>query len=63
MNTQSKPVLVATARAKTTVSHVTVWKLQTDIDNWPSWQSDIATVKLLGPLVPGTQFRWKAMEL
>lgn len=36
-----------------------VWSIQTDLEHWHEWQSDIAFVKLEGPLAPGTVFRWK----
>lgn len=40
-----------------------VWQIQADIENWPSWQPDIVTVKLDGDLKPGAAFRWKAQGL
>nr|WSW49633.1 SRPBCC family protein [Streptomyces sp. NBC_01001] len=38
----------------------TVWKLQTDIERWPSWQAPVTTAERLdhGPLRPGSAFRW-----
>ncbi|MGW8327018.1 SRPBCC family protein [Streptomyces sp. NPDC055897] len=38
----------------------TIWKLQTDVRRWPSWQAPVATVERLyhGPLRPGAAFRW-----
>lgn len=38
----------------------TVWALMSDIDGWSSWQSDIGTAKLNGPLAPGSPFKWKS---
>ncbi|MFB6721949.1 SRPBCC family protein [Kribbella sp. NPDC056345] len=37
-----------------------VWKLQTDLKNWPRWQKPVATIERLGhgPLRPGSAFRW-----
>ncbi|MEW6179936.1 MAG: SRPBCC family protein [Chloroflexota bacterium] len=40
-----------------------VWQIQTDLENWPKWQSEIAYVKLEGDLKEGTTFRWKAKGL
>jgi Uncharacterized conserved protein len=37
-----------------------VWRVLTDIANWPSWNPDIKSVSLEGPLAAGTRFRWKA---
>ncbi|WP_432898221.1 SRPBCC family protein [Micromonospora matsumotoense] len=38
----------------------TVWKLQTDVERWPSWQPAVLTSRRLdsGPLRPGSSFRW-----
>lgn len=38
----------------------TIWKLQTDVENWPSWQAPVLTNERLdhGPLRKGSRFRW-----
>ncbi|MFJ2776993.1 SRPBCC family protein [Kitasatospora sp. NPDC087315] len=38
----------------------TVWKLQTDVERWPSWQAPVETVERLdhGPFRKGSAFRW-----
>lgn len=38
----------------------TVWKLQTDVERWPSWQKPVTSMKRLdpGPLRKHSQFRW-----
>jgi Polyketide cyclase / dehydrase and lipid transport len=36
----------------------TVWRLHTDVDNWPVWQPDIASAQLTGPFAAGSEFRW-----
>ncbi|MFI7499066.1 SRPBCC family protein [Streptomyces sp. NPDC049687] len=39
----------------------TVWKLQTDVAHWPSWQPPVLTAERLdprGPLRKGSAFRW-----
>ncbi|PPK68582.1 SRPBCC family protein [Actinokineospora auranticolor] len=37
-----------------------VWKLQTDVERWPSWQEPVTTMERLdpGPLRAGSRFRW-----
>ena len=37
-----------------------VWKLHTDVAQWPAWQSAVTSAKRLdaGPLRPGSRFRW-----
>jgi uncharacterized protein YndB with AHSA1/START domain len=37
-----------------------VWRVLADIANWPSWNPDVKSVSLEGPLAAGTRFRWKA---
>lgn len=38
----------------------TVFKTQTDVERWPSWQDAVSTSERLdhGPLRPGSAFRW-----
>ena len=38
----------------------TVWKLQTDVERWPSWQAPVITAERLDPgrLKEGSRFRW-----
>ncbi|MGC4847222.1 SRPBCC family protein [Micromonospora sp. DT15] len=38
----------------------TVWRIQTDVERWPSWQKPVLSSKRLdhGPLRPGSSFRW-----
>ncbi|MBK3561418.1 SRPBCC family protein [Streptomyces sp. MBT56] len=38
----------------------TVWKLQTDVERWPSWQTHVTSMDRLdhGPFRPGSVFRW-----
>jgi hypothetical protein len=36
----------------------TVWRLQTDVNNWPAWQTDITTARLDVPFEPGNSFTW-----
>ncbi|GGS60607.1 SRPBCC family protein [Streptomyces violaceus] len=38
----------------------TIWKLQTDVESWPSWQPPVTTMERLdsGRLRKGSQFRW-----
>ncbi|MFK8843947.1 SRPBCC family protein [Streptomyces sp. Ac-502] len=37
-----------------------IWKLQTDVERWPAWQSSVETAERLdhGPLRKGSAFRW-----
>jgi uncharacterized protein YndB with AHSA1/START domain len=38
----------------------TVFSVISAIEEWPSWNSDVKSAKLEGPLQPGTVFRWKS---
>jgi hypothetical protein len=38
----------------------TVFAVISAIDRWPSWNPDVKSVELRGPVQPGTVFRWKA---
>jgi hypothetical protein len=38
----------------------TVFWVIAAIDEWPSWNEDVESAKLEGPLQPGTVFRWKS---
>lgn len=35
-----------------------VWRLLSNIDGWPKWQSTISFARTAGPLKPGTEFTW-----
>ncbi|MFD5394132.1 SRPBCC family protein [Streptomyces sp. NPDC127097] len=38
----------------------TIWRLQTDVERWPSWQDAVTTTERLdhGPFRKGSAFRW-----
>ena len=36
----------------------TVWRLQTNVNNWPAWQTDVTAAHLDGPFEPGNSFTW-----
>ncbi|MDP9295828.1 MAG: SRPBCC family protein [Actinomycetota bacterium] len=38
----------------------TVWAVISDLPGWPSWNSEIKSITLEGPVAPGTVFRWKS---
>jgi hypothetical protein len=52
----------ATAAAETRIDAdpQTVFAAMSAIDEWPSWNPDVKSAKLEGPVQPGTVFRWKA---
>ncbi len=38
----------------------TVWEVIADIAAWPSWNTDVKSMTLEGPVAPGSTFRWKS---
>jgi hypothetical protein len=38
----------------------TVFSVMAAIEEWPSWNPDVKSVELDGPVEPGTTFRWKS---
>ncbi len=37
-----------------------LWDVMSAIDDWPSWNPEIKSARLGGPLAPGSTFRWRA---
>jgi hypothetical protein len=37
-----------------------VWDVLVAIDRWPSWNPDVESVSMEGPVAEGSVFRWKA---
>ena len=38
----------------------TVWDVLTAIERWPSWNPDVKSMSMQGPVAEGSVFRWKA---
>jgi len=38
----------------------TVWNVLSDLPNWRSWNPDVQSMEVRGPIEPGTDFVWKA---
>ena len=41
-------------------SPFTVWKVLSDIQQWPQWVPHVAAVDLQGPFLIGSTFRWRS---
>jgi len=63
MNINSKASLIAKKETVINAPVHHVWKIQSDIDNWPKWQKEVSYAKLQGKLAKGTKFQWKAMGM
>ncbi|MFC7557984.1 SRPBCC family protein [Paenibacillus farraposensis] len=40
-----------------------VWRIQTDIDQWPTWQEYVTQSRLSGPIALGSTFQWETHGL
>ena len=38
----------------------TVWDVLADLSAWPTWNHDVKSMAVEGPLEPGSVFRWKS---
>ncbi|KPV60534.1 hypothetical protein QJ48_05055 [Paenibacillus sp. A3] len=41
----------------------TVWRIQTGIDQWPTWQKNVSEARLSGPIAVGSTFQWETHGL
>ena len=60
MNVNARAPAVARHQIMIMSSTDKIWNLLSDIDHWSSWHPAIKRSKLLGPLSPGSIFRWKS---
>lgn len=51
---------VARGELHIAASREVVWDVISDIGAWPSWNPDVKTSRLEGPLAVGSVFRWRA---
>jgi uncharacterized protein YndB with AHSA1/START domain len=51
---------VARAEVEVAATPEVVWDVLADVAAWPSWNPDVRSALLEGPLAAGTRFRWKA---
>jgi uncharacterized protein YndB with AHSA1/START domain len=51
---------IASGEVEIAASPEVVWDVISNIEGWPSWNPDVKTSLLEGPLGVGSVFRWKA---
>jgi uncharacterized protein YndB with AHSA1/START domain len=51
---------IASGEARIDADPETVFSVISAIAAWPSWNPDVKSAELDGPVEPGTEFRWKA---
>jgi hypothetical protein len=52
--------VVGTSETEVAAAREVVWDVLTGIEHWPSWNPDVKSVSMHGPLSEGSEFRWKA---
>ena len=60
MADRGKPALTGRGERQIDAPPEVVWEVLTRLEDWPSWNTDVKWIRVDGPLVPGTEFRWKA---
>jgi hypothetical protein len=60
MNAARKAPVFSEGRISVAASPERLWDIMADFENWPSWNEDVDSVRLEGPVTEGTVFRWKA---
>jgi hypothetical protein len=50
---------IAASDAEIAAAPETVWDVLTGFERWPSWNPEVKSVTLAGPVREGTVFRWK----
>ncbi|MFD2200894.1 SRPBCC family protein [Shivajiella indica] len=64
-NVEVNPNAPVLAKAKIDIqaSNKEVWKVLTQLNNWPEWQTEVSSVEFQGPIQEGTMFNWKVGAL
>jgi uncharacterized protein YndB with AHSA1/START domain len=59
---RSAPAL-ASSEIEVATPPESVWDLIADFDAWPDWNPDVQSMSIHGPVVPGTEFKWRSGPL
>jgi uncharacterized protein YndB with AHSA1/START domain len=57
--TEEAPV-VGSSEIEIAAAPEAVWRVLTDFERWPSWNPDVKSLTMQGPVAEGTVFRWRA---
>jgi len=52
--------VVGVSAIEITAAPEAVWHVLTAFDRWPSWNPDVKSMSMHGPVAEGSKFRWKA---
>ena len=58
VNREAPVVEVAAGYIKAPVE--TVWRILSDLENWPSWNKSVSKIQVNDPVTPDTSFAWVA---
>jgi uncharacterized protein YndB with AHSA1/START domain len=51
---------VASSEIEVAAPPEVVWDVIADFERWPSWNPDVKSLSMTGPVAEGTEFKWKA---
>jgi uncharacterized protein YndB with AHSA1/START domain len=60
MNIDETAPAVARSQLEIRAAREIVWAVLADIEEWPSWNPDVKSMAVQGPIARGSVFRWKA---
>jgi hypothetical protein len=60
MKVDEQAPVVGSAEAHVAAPPEVVWDVLAGLEGWPSWNPDVKSVQVEGPVAEGTTFRWKA---
>jgi hypothetical protein len=52
--------VVGASEIEIAVAPEVVWEVLTEFERWPSWNPDVKSLSMPGPVAEGSEFRWKA---
>ena len=59
LKVDEKAAVFASSEADVAAEPELVWEVLTSFEAWPSWNPDVKSLSLAGPVSEGTTFRWK----
>jgi hypothetical protein len=60
MKVDERAPVLGSAETQVAASPEVVWDILAGFETWPSWNPDVKSVQVDGPVAEGTTFRWKA---
>ena len=60
MDVDREAPVVGSAEGRIEAPPEVVWDVLTGFELWPSWNPDVKSVEVKGPVAEGTEFRWKS---